>query len=360
MKFVKKDTLRDSTMTGALSMLQEFLETTPYLCLLQDIFITPIIVTLTPCNATSGMEVEASEVQCMDHVSEGIQFDLVLKATAKRWQGGRVTQQCIRGDTDHQEQAIRQCVDNRPQCRKVTHDCGRPENSLLFLQLIQQQKHAVQHPCGGTHLNHIPQGSGLGLDGVEAELYSEALSMHLEQPQTQQPLHHQVKLILPVVGPDKPTQSPLHVVTARLADRLAISPESLSQSIKMLCSQLFEQTTGRTVERRLRVRQVTDHVMAFEVLQGATDFALNMVQKVRLSDSLGAFDDHNLRSAVTQKRDDSGFHFGIGINGIVWIGGRLVRGGKGIGEDTEIAVQEVRSAFSGCMLPNAFAQSHVR
>ncbi|MCY4597537.1 MAG: hypothetical protein OXC19_22395, partial [Bryobacterales bacterium] len=61
-QLVKKGALRDSTITGALGALKEFLEATLDLRVLQDLAIATIIVALTPCHATGGTKVEVSEV----------------------------------------------------------------------------------------------------------------------------------------------------------------------------------------------------------------------------------------------------------------------------------------------------------
>ena len=78
MQLVKKGALRDSTITGAFGALKEFLEATLDLRVLQDLAIATIIVALTPCHATGGTKVEVSEVQCIVHISQGLQTDLVL------------------------------------------------------------------------------------------------------------------------------------------------------------------------------------------------------------------------------------------------------------------------------------------
>ena len=277
----------------------------------------------------------------------------------------RIAKQRIGGDRDHQEELPGKRIDDRSEGRQVPGDRDRAENASLFFQLVQQQEYPVQHARFPADLDQVPERNGLRLDGVEPELDAEGLPMILEQPQSQQPLHHQVQDIVHLVAVGLVSAAEMmerapHVVAARRLNGrrvLRVLPELSGEPAEVAGSHLLEQSAGGSLERSLRIGKVTDHVMTFPLVQNIPDLGFEVIQEVRLAHPLGAFYDHYLGPSIAQKGDDAAFRLLVRLRLVVGVVGGLVGSGERVRQNAESRSQSLFGPLA-VGLSKPIAQAH--
>ena len=212
-----------------------------------------------------------------------------------------------------------------------------------------------QHSGAHADLHHVPEGGGFRFDGIEPELHAELLPMDLEQAKPKQPLHHNSGQT--PVGAQATKRSP-HVVTANFLDRRPVLSKTGGELRQVIRSQRLEKPARGALERRLRVRIVSNDIIPFATAERIANFGLEVIKKVSLADALRALDNHNLGCVFTKKSDNTVLRFLVDPPREVRIIRCQVRRRERVRKDPEPVKQGIGGAIAVASFLEPVPQTH--